>query len=230
MWTVTPSSHPLACRYELLSGQQRRGAYGITQFAVLSGQFSSGAGGASDVGIKFFSDEAAFARVALLYGHPTVASCMHVVREIVEAPDAAGAAASLATGVPPMPSAVVTWRLETLEEWAARVRPGPLEVVAAVAGIADAIADLHEAGYVYYNMKPSDVGWLPAENMWMLLDFSRCVRAGVHNRLQPSHVFSRPTPFSPPTSSATSPLAMRRDSVLLQKQMLLAARLHVAPD
>lgn len=189
---AAPETHPLTvpearavsrgaglCRYELLSGQQKRGAYGVTQFAVLSGQPSAGAGGASDVGIKFFSDEGAFERVALLYAHPTVASCMHVVREIVAAPDAAGAAASLATGVPPMPSAVVTWRLETLEEWAARVRPGPLEVVAAVAGIADALADLHEAGYVYYNMKPSDVGWLPAENMWMLLDFGRCVRAGM---------------------------------------------------
>lgn len=128
----------------------------------------------------------------MLYAHPTVASCMHVVREIVAAPDAAAAAASLAAGVPPMPSAVVTWRLETLEEWAARVRPGPLEVVAAVAGIADALADLHEAGYVYYNMKPSDVGWLPAENMWMLLDFSRCVRAGT---LPPT--VPEPQPFNP---------------------------------
>jgi hypothetical protein len=46
------------------------------------------------------------------------------------------------------------------------------------AGVAKALAKLHEAGYVFHNMKPSDVAWDADAESWQLLDFSRCVPSG----------------------------------------------------
>lgn len=46
------------------------------------------------------------------------------------------------------------------------------------AGVAKALAKLHEAGYVYLNTKPSDVAWDIDTESWQLLDFSRTVPVG----------------------------------------------------
>lgn len=58
-------------------------------------------------------------------------------------------------------------------------------------GVAKALARLHEAGYVYHNIKPSDVAWDADSESWQLLDFSRSVPSGMPMPLMhSSHAFA----------------------------------------
>lgn len=47
------------------------------------------------------------------------------------------------------------------------------------AGVAKALARMHEVGFVYHNIKPSDVAWDADSASWQLLDFSRSVPSGM---------------------------------------------------
>lgn len=59
----------------------------------------------------------------------------------------------------------------------AKLRPSLPQCV--FAGVAQALTKLHEAGYVYNNVKPSDIAWSSDKSSWELLDFSRCVAEGM---------------------------------------------------
>ena len=51
-------------------------------------------------------------------------------------------------------------------------------LVAALGGVAAALAALHDTGRVYYALKASDVIYLEGLNLWALSDFSATVPVG----------------------------------------------------
>lgn len=52
----------------------------------------------------------------------------------------------------------------------------------ALVGVAEAVASLHSAGYVYQALRPSNVALVLPERAWMLIDFSAVARAGAYLR------------------------------------------------
>ena len=44
--------------------------------------------------------------------------------------------------------------------------------------ISQRLAELHDAGFVHHNLKPSNVMWLPRQNRWTVVGFGCVARTG----------------------------------------------------
>ena len=114
-------------------GQQRPGQHGVTNFAVESGEASQGADGMHDRALKFFTDLEAFERVQKLHNEPAAAYCMVVVKEFFP-----GDPQNVQLGhaqLRPAPPCIVTMRLETFEEKAARGDLNTMQIITYLAGV-----------------------------------------------------------------------------------------------
>lgn len=109
-----------------------------------------------------------------MYANPQVKLSMSAIREVI--PNNGGEA----TGSCVLPPAIVMKRGEPLEEWAQRLRPNLPTALNALCGIAQLLKDLHERGYIYYAMKPSNVAWFGDEKKWKLIDFACAARKGAN--------------------------------------------------
>lgn len=77
---------------------------------------------------------------------------------------------------------LVMERGEALDEYAKRCMPGFASSMQIVLHLTRRFADLHLAGYVHRDVKPSNTLWLPSKNAWMLCDFASCARIGTTPR------------------------------------------------
>ena len=107
-----------------------------------------------------------------MYANPQVKPSMSAIREVV------ANNSGEATGTSVLPPAIVMKRGEPLEEWAQRLHPNLPTALNALCGIAELLRDLHERGYIYYAMKPSNVAWFADEKKWKLVDFACAARKG----------------------------------------------------
>ena len=122
-----------------------------------------------EVALKFYVVRAAFDRILSL-DMASLGSAADALLAVV--PNNEG----VATGGVVLPPCVVTQKGETLDAWAARVKPHLPACLQALCGIAAEIVTLHSAGYVYYALKPGNVARVGRR--WMLVDFGCVARSG----------------------------------------------------
>jgi hypothetical protein len=103
---------------------------------------------------------------------PAVAKCARFVEVVISNEGGHALAGQV------LPPCVVTRRGETLAEFAHRVRPNLPTAISTLGHIAELLAALHAAGYVYNAVKPSNIAWFAEEGMWGLIDFGSVARVG----------------------------------------------------
>lgn len=135
-------------------------------------QFAKNMADGTDHALKFYVRRAGFDRVASLVAEPAVAQCVTFVEGVVSNDWGHATAGQV------LPPYVVTRRGETLAEFALRVRPNLPTAISTLAHIAELLAALHAAGYVYNAVKPTNIAWFEEVGMWGLIDFGSAARVG----------------------------------------------------
>jgi hypothetical protein len=166
---VTASKQLFCGRYKLLgSVYQRLGGSAVVQFTTAANTSKE----LSATALKFHTKRPPFDRTLGLFADPKARALMPAVLDVVPNND------GQATGGVVLPPCVVMRKGESLEEWAARMKPNLPASLHALCQIVGLVKQLHEAGYVYYAVKPSNIAWYREEQCWALIDFGCAARAG----------------------------------------------------